>query len=91
MTSIFPPFENYTKGILVFGYRKAMPAMSTHPLASIKPENQSVSSISILLGVMLPVHQIIEKRENPFHLALACPISRIIPPKCSQKLRYQKY
>jgi len=30
---------------LVFGYRKAMPAMWTHPLASIKPENQSVSSI----------------------------------------------
>jgi len=25
----------YTKGILVFGYRKAMPAMSMHPLASI--------------------------------------------------------
>jgi len=40
--------RDYTKGILVFGYRKAMPAKSTHPLASIKPENQSVSSIFLV-------------------------------------------
>jgi len=40
----------YTKGILVIGNRKAMPAMSTHPLASIKPENQSVLSISSASG-----------------------------------------